>query len=117
MEIISREGEVIKGQAHLQQDAHIHFHHLFHEDNTTDDDMNADFLSNIPSLVGAEVNAGLVKPFSEKEIVDVIWAMEQDKDLGPDGFSIHFYKSCWKIIKSDLLRMTSAFLKKAKVGG
>ena len=117
MEIISREGEVIKGQAHLQQDSHIHFHHLFNEDRTTDDDVNADFLSNIPSLVNAEVNAGLVKPFSEKEIVEVIWAMDQGKAPGPNGFSIHFYKSCWKIIKSDLLRMNSNFLKKAKVGG
>ena len=34
-----------------------------------------------------------------------------------NGFSFHFYKSCWKIIKSDLLRMNSNFLKKAKVGG
>ena len=47
------------------------------------------FLYNIPSLVTDELNVGLLKPFSEKEIVDVIWAMEPDKALGMDGLSIH----------------------------
>ena len=79
--------------------------------------MNADFLSNIPSLVSVEVNAGLVKPFTEKEIMDVIWAMEPDKAPGPDGFSIHFYRVCWNIIKHDLFCMISSFLKKSKFGG
>jgi hypothetical protein len=31
--------------------------------------------------------------------------MEADKALGPDGFTTHFYKACWPIIKEDLLRM------------
>ena len=95
----------------------MHFHHLFHEDDIIDDDVNVDFLSNIPSLVSAEVSVGLVKPFSEKKIVEVMWAMEQYKSLWMNGFSIHFYKSCWKIIKYDLLRMITAFLKKSKVRG
>ena len=43
--------------------------------------------------------------------------MELDKALGPDGFSIHFYRICWPIIKYDLLRMISSFLRKAKIGG
>ena len=79
--------------------------------------MNADFLFNIPNLVGHEDNVDLVKPFSEQEVVDVIWSMDQDKALGMDGFSIHFYRSCWYIIKSNLLQMISTFLKKSKVGG
>ena len=54
----------------------MHFQQLFHEDDISDDIMNAEFLSNIPSLVSIEVNVGLVKPFSDKEIVDVIWEME-----------------------------------------
>ena len=58
-----------------------------------------------------------MKSFSKKEAVEVIWAMEPDKALGLDGFSIHFYRLCWNIIKYDLLRMISAFLKKSKVGG
>ena len=44
--------------------------------------MSVGFLSNIPSLVTVELNVGLVKPFSEKEIVDVIWEMELVNPLG-----------------------------------
>ena len=79
--------------------------------------MSFEFLDNVPPLVNVEDNYTLMKPFSEKEIVDVIWSMVSDKSPGPDGFSIHFYKVCWPIIKSDLLCQVSAFQKKAKVGG
>ena len=68
-------------------------------------------------LVSTEDNSELMKPLLEKEIVDVIWSMESDKAPRPDGFSIHFYKVCWPIIKFDLLHMVSAFQKKAKMGG
>ena len=95
----------------------MHFQQLFHEEGNSDEILNADFLSNIPSLVSHEDNVGLVKPFTEKEVVDVIWAMEPDKAPGTDGFSIHFYRVCCNIIKFDLLRIISAFLKKFKVGG
>ena len=43
--------------------------------------------------------------------------MEPDKAPGTDGFSIHFYRQCWDIIKVDFLRMEKAFQQKAKVGG
>ena len=79
--------------------------------------MAADFLSNIPPLVSLEDNIGLVKPFTEQEIVDFIWAMDPDKALGLDGFFIHLFIVCWIFIKFALLCMISAFLKKAKVGG
>ena len=65
--------------------------------------MNADFLFNIPKLVGHEDNVDLVKPFSDQEVVDVIWSMEPDIAPGMDEFSIHFYRACWYIIKLDLL--------------
>eukprot|EP00253_Pinus_taeda_P024931 PITA_24931 len=43
--------------------------------------------------------------------------MEPDKTPGLDGFSIHFYRICWDIIKADLFRMIKCFLQKSKVGG
>ena len=49
--------------------------------------------------------------------MEVIWAMEPDKAPGLDGFSFHFYRACCNIIKLYLIRMVSAFHKKAKVGG
>lgn len=43
--------------------------------------------------------------------------MDTDKAPGPDGFTIHFYKSCWHIIRADLCKMIRWFMGKAKVGG
>ena len=71
----------------------------------------------MPSLVSEENNVNLMKPFIEEEISNVVWAMESDKAPGPDGFSFHFYKARWTIIKTDLLRMVKSFQQKAKVGG
>ena len=79
--------------------------------------MSVDFLANIPSLVSPECNDGLMKPFSEIEILDVIWAMEPDKAPRLGGFSFHFYRACWKIIKTYMIRMVTAFQNKGKVGG
>ena len=67
---------------------------LFQDGGLLDEEVSFDFLNNVPSLVSYEDNYELMKPFSEKEIVDVIWAMESDKDPRPYGFSIHFYKVC-----------------------
>lgn len=116
-EISNREGEVIKGKPLIKQASTIHFRHLFQEDGSFDEDLAADFLSNIPSLVTADVNIGLLKPFSEKEIVEFIWSMQLDKAPRPDGFNIHFYRACWNVIKLDLLRMVKSFQRKAKWEG
>ena len=43
--------------------------------------------------------------------------MDPDKAPGPDGFTIHFYRICWNIIKPDLIRMIKGFLQKEKLGG
>eukprot|EP00253_Pinus_taeda_P010704 PITA_10704 len=116
-EISISEGEVIKGKSLIKQAATSQFQHLFQEDGSSDEDLAVDFLSNIPSLVTTDLNDGLLKPFIEKEIVEVIWSMEPDKAPRPDGFTIHFYRACWNVIKLDLLNMVKAFQKKAKVGG
>jgi hypothetical protein len=42
-------------------------------------------------------------PFSEREVLDTIACLPSDKAPGPDGFTGRFYKSCWNIIKVDLL--------------
>ena len=116
-DLISSEGEVIKGQVELKQVANSNFHQLFSEDGVSDNASKHEFLSYIPPMVSTKTNAGLIKPFSEQDVVEVIWGMEPDKAPGPDGFSIHFYRICWPIIKKDLLRMVSSFLKKGKIGG
>ena len=72
----------------------IHFQNLYREDGSYDLDLSYEFLSNIPCMVNEEENNESMKPFSEQEIIDVIWSMASDKAPGPDGFSFHFYRIC-----------------------
>ena len=74
-------------------------------------------MSNIPCLVSEEENGELMKPFTEEEIIDVIWSMELDKAPSPNRFSFHFYRVSWTVIKKDLLWIIKAFQLKSKVGG
>jgi hypothetical protein len=50
----------------------------------------------------------LDSPFSEQEVWETIRDMPADKARGPDGFTGRFYKSCWGIIKNEVLAATSA---------
>ena len=59
-------------------------------------------MDNFPPLVSAEDKFVLMNPFTEKEIIEVIWDMELDKAPGPDGFSFHFIKSAGPSLKQIL---------------
>jgi hypothetical protein len=116
-EIKTRDGQVCKGFSQVKDAAEAHFKNLYREDTQSSKEETEDLLSNIPHLITSEDNDSLCQPPSEEEITNIIWSMEADKAPGPDGFSIHFYKSCWHIIKEDLLKMIRGSMKKAKVGG
>jgi ribonuclease HI/exonuclease III len=116
-EIKTGEGQVCKGFNQVKDAAEAHFRNLYRESTQSSEEETADFLSNIPSLISLEDNAILCRPTTEEEIINVVWSMDADKAPGPDGFTIHFYKTCWHIIKEDLQKMISGFMKKAKVGG
>ena len=106
---ISVEGEITKGHEPLKHAARKHYQFLFHEDGISNFEVTAYFLSNIPSIVSPEGNVGLMKPFTKNEILEVIWEMGSNKAPGPDGFSFHFYRACWNIIKIDLIRIVTSF--------
>jgi hypothetical protein len=58
----------------------------------------------MPSFDLSELDA----PFTEQEVWDTIKMLPSDKAPGPDGFIRRFYKSCWSIIKRDVMRAVSA---------
>ena len=47
-------------------------------------------------------------PFTEDEVWRTIQQLPSDKAPGPDGFTGRFYKSCWPIIKEDIMTAISA---------
>jgi exonuclease III len=116
-EITTAEGQTCKGFKQIKEAAVRHYKHLYTADIQSNEEDIADLLFNIPSLISPEDNDILLKPITEEEIIKIVWSMESDKAPGPDGFSIHFYKICWDIIKADLLKMIKGFMEKAKVGG
>ena len=48
-------------------------------------------------------------PFIEEEISKVIFQLDRDKALGPDGFTIAVFQDCWDVIKEDLVRVFTEF--------
>jgi hypothetical protein len=89
-----------------------------HEDNAVEFE---DFYNGLPdSHVSREVTidldalgvpsyelAQLEAPFSEEEVWDTIKRLPSDKVSGPDSFTRRFYKTCWPIIKNDIMAAIS----------
>jgi hypothetical protein len=48
-------------------------------------------------------------PFTEEEIANTIRELPAEKAPRPDGFTGTFYKSCWTIIKHDLMAAVQCF--------
>ena len=75
-------GESCKGISQIKQVVEAHFQNLYREDGSIDSKLALEFLSNIPSLVSTEENGELMNPFTEEEIINVIWSVEPDKAPG-----------------------------------
>lgn len=59
--------------------------------------------------LGEEEGARLVTEFTEEEMWAAVGDCDDNKSPGPDGFTACFYKSCWEIIKGDILRLFNEF--------
>lgn len=60
------------------------------------------------SIYGEEAE-WLERPFDVDEVIGVVRSLNGDKALGPDGFSLAFYHSCWDVIKDDVISMFNEF--------
>ena len=56
----------------------------------------------VPELPSYELD-DLEQPISEEEVWNTIKNLPSDKAPGPDGFTGRFYKTCWPIIKEDIM--------------
>ncbi|PNX89254.1 cysteine-rich receptor-like protein kinase, partial [Trifolium pratense] len=56
-----------------------------------------------------EDNFSLMAPFTVDEVRDVIWSSDGNKSPGPDGFNFNFLKTCWEILKGDIMEFLSEF--------
>ena len=47
--------------------------------------------------------------FEKDEILLVVRDMEGDKAPGPDGFSMAFFRHCWRVVERDVLAVFEEF--------
>lgn len=59
----------------------------------------------IPRLVSREDNFNLNKPVTEEEVSDAVKEMQNGKAPGPYGFNVDFFKTCWSIVKQDIMNV------------
>ena len=48
-------------------------------------------------------------PFTEEEIFLALMEMNGDKALGPDGFTVAFWQSCWDFVKEEVVELFKEF--------
>ena len=87
-----------------QEIIHAHFSAMLATPPNRTKDLNWDNLA-FPSV---ELES-LDTPFTEAEILSAINQLPSDKAPGPDGFTGLFFKSCWPIIKLDVVAAVNAF--------
>lgn len=80
-----------------------HFQHVMGQPEPRSCDLNWPELGYTPLDL-----SGLDDPFTEAEIHKAIKEMPADKAPGPDGFTGKFFKSCWGIIKNDVVAAFNA---------
>ncbi|XP_049370570.1 uncharacterized protein LOC125835476 [Solanum verrucosum] len=66
-------------------------------------------LEHIPKIISEEQNEEMGRLPAEKEIKEVVFALNGDSASGPDGFSGQFFQSCWDTVKWDIVNMVRAF--------
>ena len=105
---LEQDDGIIAGDDNLQTYITEFYKKLFgpHEHNNFS--LDESLRDDIPQVSMAE-NELLTASFSEKEIREAIFQMENNKALGPDGFPTEFYKHFWEVIEPDLLALFDDF--------
>jgi hypothetical protein len=57
--------------------------------------------------VSDEENEGLLCTVSEQELEQIMQDMKSDTALGPDGFTVRFFKKCWPLVKHGVLHIVN----------
>jgi hypothetical protein len=45
------------------------------------------------------------RAFEESEVFEVVKALNGDKAMGPNSFSLPFFQPCWEILKEDIMNV------------
>ena len=103
---------VVVGDDCLKSHITNYYKSLFGSPEQSEISLMEDQILDIPQ-VSPEENDILVADFTESEVREAIFQMENNKAPGPDGFPAEFYQVFWGVIKDDLLSLFYEFHKEA----
>ncbi|CAM8926233.1 unnamed protein product [Rhodiola kirilowii] len=101
----NKNGDLVDSKPQLNEAVVEYFQSLFQP---SVDAPNMDWnsrLTNVHSVISAEMNRDLVEEFTEEEVRNALFQMCPTKAPGPDGFSALFYQKCWNIVKADVVEV------------
>eukprot|EP00253_Pinus_taeda_P016587 PITA_16587 len=79
-----------------------HFNNIAQEPEIDRTEAIGNLIKSIPESISNEQNQALSREVSLEEVEEAVKEMPNDKALGPDGFTINFYKACWEIVKLEV---------------
>jgi hypothetical protein len=102
-EIKTQSGVLINSFEEIKKATTSHFGKLYTKEGEDNQDQSKKFIEHIPHMIKEEDNTELSKEVTVEEVKAVLNQFDPDKAPGPDGFTLHFYRNCWTIIKKDLI--------------
>lgn len=64
------------------------------------------------STILGDLAMEIERPFSEEEIHNTVFGMDDSKAPAPNGFSMLFFQECWDMIKEDLIKVFEDFFER-----
>ncbi|KAG7556714.1 Ribonuclease H domain [Arabidopsis suecica] len=106
-----------QGIEHFQDDAigkvaEAYFTNLFSTSQYTDLE---ETIADIEPKVTEQMNRDLLRPVTDLEIRDAVFAIGADRAPGFDGFTAAFYQQFWDLISSDVCSMVRHFFESDKM--
>ncbi|XP_026411017.1 uncharacterized protein LOC113306274 [Papaver somniferum] len=110
-------GNRLSTDADIANECVTYYKTMFGQQASTPIDINAWDQVDLHQTITEEDAAALEHSVTADEIVYGISTIDSDKAPGPDGFSSHFFKSCWRILGADFINAINSCFSSAKLLG
>ena len=101
--LLDLQGKELNTHKEMESVLMQHFQSIAEKNNVDRSQFIKSITNNIPKLVTMEDNHNHNRLVTEEEVNEVIKEMHNGKAPGPDGFNVDFFKTCWEIVKVDIL--------------
>lgn len=92
------EGEKLEDHKAVSQGAVSFFQHLFGGDPTLERELVAEIIGIFYFTFSQEDRCLLSLPVEAEKMKRTMFSLNSNKAPGPDGYSVHFFKSAWEIV-------------------